>query len=234
MEIFIQREGLQLGPPYTLDEAKTFLADGLLLPDDMAWCEGMREWAPLSNVLPVVEKTPPFQILPPPSVPTERVTATELAASCFDLAIGFQESYASLLQELQHADLDGQVVNFGQVWIELICLGIFAVEYGLEDTLKTGPRDAVINAYHAHLKRLQIDGVSNVYELVSSRFMIYENSVNARHPHGIAWNVGETFAVFCGAELSTRLVMIGSTLFNQIVGYIHRWVHEIGVENITD
>lgn len=232
MEIYIQREGLQLGPPYSVEEAKTFLADGLLMPDDMAWYEGMNEWAPLSNVLPVVES--PAQAFPPPTIPAEHVSAAELAASCFDLAIGFQESYAGLLQELQHADLDGQVVNFGQVWIELICLGIFAVEYGLEDTLKTGPRDAVLNAYHGQLKRLQIDGVNNVYELISNRFMIYENSVNARHPHGIAWNVGETFAIFCGAELSTRLVMIGSTLFNQIVGYIHRWIHEIGVDNITE
>ena len=233
-EIYIQRHGEQLGPPYSVEEAKSYLADGLLHPDDMAWCEGMAEWAPLANVLPVAEsqlvtEAPPPGLLQPPP----KVTTSELGASCFDLAVGFQESYTRLIQELPRVDNEGQNLNYGQVWIELICLGIFAVQHAVQETLKTGPKDAMLDAYHNHLKQLRIDGVPDVFELMSKRFMIYENSVHARHPHGIAWNVGETFAIFCGAELSTRLVMTGSTLFNDIFGYVVRWIDEIGVENIT-
>jgi hypothetical protein len=232
MEIYIQREGLQLGPPYSVEEAKSFLADGLLLPDDMAWMEGMADWAPLSNVLPLADRSVDQPIPLTGEVPAV-VNAEELASSCFELAIGFQESYTSLLQELQHADIDGQVVDFGQLWIELICLGIFAVEYGLERTLQPGSREAVLNAYHARLKTLQIEGVSNVFELISNRFLIYENAVNSRAINGISWNIGETFAIFCGAELSTRLIVIGSTLFDQIVNYVQQWIGEIGAENIA-
>lgn len=235
MEIFIQRGGLQLGPPYSVEEARTYLADGLLQPDDLAWIEGMKEWVPLSNVL-TQHGSKATHAMPPsllkPAQP--KVGARELGLACFDLAMGFQESYTSLIHDLQNSDTEGQVLNFGQIWIELICLGIFTVEYAMRDTMKAGPVEAVIDAYNGQVRRLSLDEVPNFFEVVSNRYPIYESAIHARHPHGIAWNVGETFAIFCGNELSTRLVMTGSMLFDKIYQYVHQWVHEIGVENITD
>ena len=48
--IKILRGEEELGP-YTLEEAQEYLAYGALQPSDMAWCDGMAEWATITEVL---------------------------------------------------------------------------------------------------------------------------------------------------------------------------------------
>ena len=52
--IYVSRGGMPTGP-HTLLDAKQRLAEQSLKPDDLAWCEGLEEWVPLSNVLDFAE-----------------------------------------------------------------------------------------------------------------------------------------------------------------------------------
>lgn len=49
MQITIDRQGQQFGP-YTMDEVKQYLAEGTLLPTDLAWHDGLAGWVPLSEL----------------------------------------------------------------------------------------------------------------------------------------------------------------------------------------
>ena len=58
MMIHISREGQQFGP-YSLDEVNTYLADGSLLPTDMAWFEGAAEWMAITQIPGVASAATP-------------------------------------------------------------------------------------------------------------------------------------------------------------------------------
>jgi uncharacterized RDD family membrane protein YckC len=49
MQIHINRDGQNYGP-YSLDEARQYLASGNLIATDLAWFEGAANWMPLSQV----------------------------------------------------------------------------------------------------------------------------------------------------------------------------------------
>jgi len=69
MNIHITRDGKQFGP-YTLAEINDSLQAGSLRPEDLAWQDGMTDWAPLHTIagvsLPRVAQRPPP---PPPPAP---------------------------------------------------------------------------------------------------------------------------------------------------------------------
>jgi len=49
MQIYIHRDGLQFGP-YSIEQAKGYIASGNLLGTDLAWHEGSADWVPLGQV----------------------------------------------------------------------------------------------------------------------------------------------------------------------------------------
>lgn len=49
IEIHVLRDG-KADPPYTIKDARTYLHQGLLEPDQLAWCPGLSEWTPLKRV----------------------------------------------------------------------------------------------------------------------------------------------------------------------------------------
>lgn len=51
MAIFIYRNGAQEGP-YEIEDLREALRSGSLTGNDLAWSEGMADWAPLRNILP--------------------------------------------------------------------------------------------------------------------------------------------------------------------------------------
>ena len=59
-QIHITRQGAQYGP-YPESIVKDMLAEGQLLPTDLAWYEGAESWQPLQELLgtKVVETPPP-------------------------------------------------------------------------------------------------------------------------------------------------------------------------------
>ncbi|MFO0041626.1 MAG: DUF4339 domain-containing protein, partial [Pseudomonadota bacterium] len=57
MQIHINRDGQNFGP-YTLDEARQYLASGNLIETDLAWFEGAANWMPLSQVPGVAPARP--------------------------------------------------------------------------------------------------------------------------------------------------------------------------------
>lgn len=50
MQIHISRDGQQSGP-YTIEDARQYLANGQLLANDLAWHKGAADWVPLSQLL---------------------------------------------------------------------------------------------------------------------------------------------------------------------------------------
>ena len=52
MQVHIDRNGERYGP-YSIEDINTYLANGTLLPADLAWHEGLSGWVPLNQVLGV-------------------------------------------------------------------------------------------------------------------------------------------------------------------------------------
>jgi hypothetical protein len=49
MKVLIHRSGQQFGP-YTLDQARAYLAAGNLVESDLAWYDGAKNWVPLGQI----------------------------------------------------------------------------------------------------------------------------------------------------------------------------------------
>ena len=232
-KIYIARGSDQRGHGYSVDKIKSYLNNGVVSLEDMAWCEGMLDWAPLSSVIPVAEGRMAPLRAPVIAQPAAEISAADVGESCFELATGFQESYTTVVQELQTAT-DGEVFDLGRVWVELICLGAFSVDYAIQNALKHGPVDAVLSSYHSHLQRLKINGVPDFFGLVRNRFETYSRAVNTGHPKSYRWNVAEAFSEAAGVLQNPRLIKVGGDLFDQINDYVAEWIHELGVENIGE
>ena len=67
MQVHIDRNGERYGP-YSIEDINAYLANGTLLPTDLAWQDGMTDWLPVSQISGVV--------IPggsaPPSVPSSQ------------------------------------------------------------------------------------------------------------------------------------------------------------------
>jgi hypothetical protein len=93
VQIFITR-GEDTSGPYTLEQVQDYLSQGVLLPDDFAYHEGLEGWIPLAQLISesasVEDSVPPIQepvIAPAPSEP-EPVVAPVAAATAPALAKG--------------------------------------------------------------------------------------------------------------------------------------------------
>ena len=53
MQVHIDRDGERYGP-YSIEEINAYLANGTLLPTDLAWQDGMTDWLPIDQVIGVV------------------------------------------------------------------------------------------------------------------------------------------------------------------------------------
>ena len=49
MQVHIDRNGSRYGP-YNIEDINAYLANGTLLPTDLAWHEGLNGWVPLANI----------------------------------------------------------------------------------------------------------------------------------------------------------------------------------------
>ena len=63
MQIFITR-GEDSSGPYTLEQVQDYLSQGVLLPDDFAYHEGLEDWMPLEQL---ISKSVPLEDLPHPA-----------------------------------------------------------------------------------------------------------------------------------------------------------------------
>lgn len=89
MVIFIQHLGQKAGP-FTPPEIQAGLASGIYQTSDLVWCEGMKEWAPLSTSLHILQdKTTPVVALTPYNGTTSSsglaITSMVLGISAFFL-----------------------------------------------------------------------------------------------------------------------------------------------------
>ena len=237
MNIFVRRPGEISNRYYPVDKARSKLAQGVLTPDDMAWCKGLSEWGPLHKVLAVAEGRPTHHLTPQPVVPIPyRVAYYELGAQCFSMVMEFQDSYTNFIRELEQGNGASENLDLGQIWVELICLGTFVIDYAVQVALKYGLREDALYAYRAHLKRLRINGVADFYQQIRYRMLLYTSVVNDTigAPQNLPWRVGETFAAISNAPGDPRLERMGRILYDNIFGFVTQWIQGIGIENITD
>ena len=89
MQIHITR-GEDSSGPFSLEEVQNYLAEGILLPDDMAWHEGLEEWVSLAQlvaasaapVTPHPTTSPPQPAVPAvPAVPAAYTTVEKEESS---------------------------------------------------------------------------------------------------------------------------------------------------------
>lgn len=235
MNIFVRRPGEISNRYYPVDKARSKLAQGVLTPDDMAWCKGLSQWAPLSKVLAVAEGRnghASHAIVPIPY----RVAYYELGAQCFSLVMEFQDSYTQFIRELQQGNGASEHLDLGQIWVELICLGTFVIDYAIQVSLKYGLKEDVLYAYRSHLHRLKVHGVTDFYEQIRYRLLVYTSVVNDNvcAAPNVPWRIGETFAVICNASGDARLERMGRMLHENIFGFVTQWIQSIGVDNVVE
>ena len=65
MQVHVDRGGQRYGP-YSLEEVNAYLANGTLLPTDLAWQDGMADWLPIGQIPGVTMPagSPPLPPLP--------------------------------------------------------------------------------------------------------------------------------------------------------------------------
>lgn len=63
MEIYVSKDGAQAGP-FAMEEVERMVAAGQYSFTDAGWHQGLKEWVPLSNILPSSQSSTP----PPPPV----------------------------------------------------------------------------------------------------------------------------------------------------------------------
>jgi GYF domain 2 len=84
MQIHVARNGQEVGQ-YSVEEVNRKLADGTLLPNDLAWYEGAANWGPLSAVpgvtIPGAPAASAGPIPPPPSSPAVSAVPAQPAPS---------------------------------------------------------------------------------------------------------------------------------------------------------
>ncbi len=84
MQIFITR-GEDSSGPYTLEQVQDYLSQGVLLPDDFAYHEGLEGWIPLEQLIsesaPMEEPLPPVATTPALSEPEPVVAPVAAAAA---------------------------------------------------------------------------------------------------------------------------------------------------------
>tara|TARA_A100001037_G_C15019713_1_gene575732 strand:+ start:127 stop:1068 length:942 start_codon:yes stop_codon:yes gene_type:complete len=68
VQVHIDRNGERFGP-YSLEEVNAYLANGTLLPTDLAWQDGMADWLPVSQISGVVMPGGSVATSIPPSQP---------------------------------------------------------------------------------------------------------------------------------------------------------------------
>lgn len=226
---------LQNEDDYRLFSVKTLrgsLQNGLLQKNDLAWCEGMSEWEPLSKVLETIEKNCPSPVKTGngngngkhPQVP-----APKLAESCFQLAMSFQDSCTKIVRELQAVDNEEDELNYGQIWIELVYLGFFAVDQAIQETLEQESKDAVTGFYRSRLYQLKVDGI-NSFCLIKTRLRTYAQEAQASRLKLVDSQIGVKFADFCGNKENKRLIEIGGSLFRNVYQQAARALHSIETE----
>jgi hypothetical protein len=72
MQIHITR-GEESSGPYTLEQVQDYLAQGILLPDDLAWHEGLENWVPLAQLVDEAGTPQPQETIPAPLQPQEAI-----------------------------------------------------------------------------------------------------------------------------------------------------------------
>ena len=74
MQIHITR-GEDSSGPYTLEQVKDYLEEGILFPDDLAWHEGLDSWVPLGELVATAGAAQPPEAIPAPPQPQEEIPA---------------------------------------------------------------------------------------------------------------------------------------------------------------
>jgi hypothetical protein len=78
-KVIINRNGERFGP-YTLDEARAYLAEGRILHSDTATVEGTEKWLSVATILGIAAPAPPLPAAAPPPLPglTKKNSATRV------------------------------------------------------------------------------------------------------------------------------------------------------------
>ncbi|HEX4141409.1 MAG TPA: GYF domain-containing protein [Candidatus Methylacidiphilales bacterium] len=80
MQIYIHRDGQQLGP-YSIGQVRDYLAAGDLVAGDLAWHEGISDWVPLAQIEGAVPA--PAKLAGAPSWVPQRRDGAEVEAPLF-------------------------------------------------------------------------------------------------------------------------------------------------------
>ena len=78
MQIFITRGGDSSGP-YSIEDVRAYYEQGVFLPDDLAYHDGLPGWTPLKDVLAMASPgLPPVTPVPPSNPQPARAVAAEV------------------------------------------------------------------------------------------------------------------------------------------------------------
>ena len=230
-KIYVARENEDDYRLFSARTARGYLRTGLIQETDLAWCEGMTDWAPLARVLENLERGTerrPTAIAPKP---TAKVSASKLAETCFHVALSFQDAYTNVIRDLQATKWhEGEEPDYGQVWVELVYLGCVVVDHAIESSLSEETRELVLKLYRSHLYRVKIEGVHS-FRPIKTRLLVYNQEVAHNSGSQISDEVvGQKFAHFCGNKYNRNLIKIGSTLFHNVYDHVTEKLRSLDIE----
>ncbi len=229
-KIYVARENEDDYRLFSTRTARGYLRTGLIQETDLAWCEGMTEWAPLARVLETLERglvRRPTAVAPKP---TAIVSAAKLAETCFHLALSFQDAYTKMIGDLQATkSQDDEEPDYGQIWVELVYLGCVVVDHAIESSLSEDTREVVLKLYRSHLYRVKIEGIHS-FRPIKTRLLVYGQEA-CNSPSPVADEaVGQKFAQFCGNKYNRKLIKIGGTLFHNVYDHVTAKLRSMEIE----
>jgi hypothetical protein len=220
---------------FSVVTARGSLQSGVIRETDLAWCEGMTKWAPVSEVLKLVEglngingtrhangKTgngtgavAATQPAPDTRSVEPRTPVAKIAEASFQLSLSYLESYTNAIQELQRAAPAEQEIDFGHIWVELVYLGCCVVDQALQDKLEEEMRGVAVNLFRSHLYRVKVEGLHS-FRPLKDRLLVYAQEAKTTRLEPADARIGKKFAIFCGRKDDHRVIKLGSTFYYRI------------------
>ena len=151
MQIYITR-GSDSSGPYSLEDVQTYLEQGMLLPDDLAYHEGLPGWTPLEEVLAAVKPASAPAITPPVPSPVAEVSKPVAAVTPASVVAPPAKSKKALVIAAAVAGL----AVFGGVGTVVYLKFIKGGEETQAEVAQGNPPSKKISAYARQIRHRQI------------------------------------------------------------------------------
>jgi hypothetical protein len=158
-----------------------------------------------------------FSLFRKTKVSKTEVTTIELGNVLLRIAFGSEKSNQTTLQIFKDANetVKQRVLN------EVLFLRVFAIDIVITNILgETPQRDGVLGSLYDCIKRITDQSGGPVWEDLRTRVFKYQEAYKTPHHRGPAFQVGKSFAGFCGYEMDAFVMLAGGAEFTGTIATV--------------